>query len=139
MNRESEILELNKIITEANKKLSVIRQDIQQDEEKIRKEHFDNNIKNRIFFKESVDSLELIKTVSCSNFGMYNSCIAKRITVFTDGESYHPYDEIRYNDKDTCRVDMLSTHYKEANIEDINRIKNKLYYILNNYLKNFIV
>lgn len=67
----------------------------------------------------------------------YNSCQAARLTVFTQGSSHHPHNEIRYRHDDYIRVDMLDGH-RFVETTDVDLMRLKFTEVLDGYLKQIM-
>jgi hypothetical protein len=104
-----------------------------------RKQDFIENKLNRLFFKSdpSQGIIELVRPTSCDNFGEYNQCYAARLTVFTQGKTHHPYNEIRYKHNDTIRVDQLDGH-RFVETTDVDLMSLKFTEVLDGYLKQIM-
>lgn len=134
--------ELNRL-EEVRDKLRYLDDKRQQVTEDTREADYNANIKNKVFiWVRDKGQFELVRAKTCTNWDMYNSCNAIILKMFpirynSNSNDKEEYNDIRFSEKDTIRVDMLGKELKLATDEDIENSRQLLYKQIDRYIQHF--
>jgi len=131
---EAELVRLNVV----QDKLQHLNNQRQLAVEADRKAIYNATIKDKVFiWVRDNGQFELVRAKTCTDWRTYNSCNATILKMFPFNGTDDVFNDIRFAEKDTIRVDMLGKALRLATDEDIENTRQLLYKQVDRFITYF--